>query len=71
MATRPKLENHTCPVCEGTGIFKSPPPFSRQKERVELYREVAKVLRKKGYSLRAIQKMLHYKNVNSIVKLLK
>jgi hypothetical protein len=59
----------TCPICKGTGKFEMPNKI--KIDTVEIKRHLAVQLRKKGYSLRQIQKALGYKSVLSIQYLLK
>jgi hypothetical protein len=58
-----------CPCCNGTGDIGE--PKKKEIQVVEVKREMALKLREQGFSLRQIQKVLGYKNVRSIVYLLK
>lgn len=52
-----------CPVCKGTGAL--PEPREHGRDRTAERKEMAKTLRKAGYSLRQIQDFLGWKSVRS------
>lgn len=56
-----------CPVCEGTGFINT----QKNPTLVDMKRMAAKELRKKGLTMRDIQKVLGYKSVSTIKFLLK
>lgn len=56
-----------CPVCEGTGFIDN----HKTPTLVDMKRMAAKELRKKGLTMRDIQKVLGYKSVSTVKFLLK
>lgn len=56
-----------CPVCDGTGFIDT----QKSPTLVDMKRIAAKELRKKGLTMRDIQKVLGYKSVSTIKFLLK
>jgi len=57
-----------CPTCGGIGQIEFIPTHI---SHAETHRPLAKKLRKKGYTIRQIAKMLGYKHPGSISNLLK
>lgn len=56
-----------CLFCKGTGELESP----RDIALIEIKIEVAKGLRKEGYSIRQIMKIMNYKSPSAVTYLLK
>jgi len=56
-----------CLFCKGTGELESP----RDIALIEIKVEVAKGLRKEGYSIRQIMKIMNYKSPSAVTHLLK
>lgn len=54
-----------CPVCKGKGCL--PEPRKVQRDRTKERRDMAKVLRANGYSIRQIQEFLGWKSPRSVV----
>lgn len=61
-----KKENKTynCPICSGTGSFELPKKV--KNEDFEIKKWLVKLLKKKGYGTRQIQRALGYKSPQSI-----
>ena len=49
-----------CPVCEGTGKIENP------KSDIELKKQAVRILKKNGYGIRQIQRILGYKSPRSV-----
>ena len=62
------IRRNCCPVCKGMGSL--PPPASGVRDEVKERRDMARVLRNNGYSLRQIQKFIGWKSVGSVQKAL-
>lgn len=63
------MSNHRiekCPLCNGSGSVKVKEPVDR-----DAHKEIAVLLRSKGYTLRQIMVMLGYDHPQSIAHLLK
>lgn len=61
------MESKTvCPLCNGSGIFKMDAPHKLKLDTIEIKKQIAIELHKKGYSIRQIQKALGYKSPLSI-----
>lgn len=56
-----------CPICKGKGIIKSP---SLKAKKLRDKKDIAKILRKEGYSMREIMRLMNYKSTRSISLLL-
>ena len=54
-----------CPVCKGSGQLSEPRKVGRDRKKER--RDMAKVLRAKGYSIRQIADFLGYKSPRSVV----
>jgi hypothetical protein len=54
-----------CPVCKGKGEL--PEPRQAGRDRSKERRDMAKVLRKNGYSIRQIANFLGWKSPRSVV----
>jgi len=54
-----------CPVCKGKGSL--PEPRKIERDRTHERREMAKVLRANGYSIRQIADFLGWKSPRSVV----
>lgn len=54
----------TCPVCNGRGFL--PEPRQASRNRSDERKQMARTLRKAGYSLRQIQDFLGWKSVRSV-----
>lgn len=57
-----------CILCKGTGEL--PIAYGNRKSDIELKKEIAKKLRKEGYSIRQIMRFVDYKSPNSVAKTL-
>lgn len=53
-----------CPVCKGTGELEA-------ANATDWRQKAVKVLHKEGFGVRQIQRLLSYKNVNSVSAVLK
>ncbi len=60
----------TCPICNGEGVVH--PSHYEAWAKTKVAKTItARRLKKDGYSIREIAKMLHYKSPQSVQKLLK
>jgi hypothetical protein len=53
-----------CPICRGSGSLPEPKP--QRKDERDTRREMARVLREHGYSLRQIAGLVGYKSPRSV-----
>lgn len=60
-----------CPICHGTGTIEKPHDGDTRHDQVQLRAWHASILRRRGYSLRQIQKRMGFGSQNSVVYLLK
>lgn len=60
-------DNMICPICGGNGILEKP-KFKQKKMKQK--EELAKRLRKHGYSIREIMRLMNYKSPRCIQMLL-
>lgn len=66
------IDKNKCPLCHGSGIIDQPLEKRRETKRLKVLRtpEMAKILRRKGHSIREIMKMMEYKSTVSVQLLL-
>lgn len=57
-----------CPICKGAGKIKQASMVGKQLRQKK---NIAKLLKKEGYSLREIMRLMNYKAVGSVQNLLK
>lgn len=62
-----KLKQERCPICKGSGLLDC--PTLRNKE-MKAKKDIAKILRKEGFSMREIMRLMNYKSPQSVTKLL-
>ena len=62
---RKLMGQHSCPVCHGTGMLSAPNKVAR--DLAQERKEMAKVLRDHGYSIRQIADFLGWKSPRSVV----
>jgi hypothetical protein len=65
MPKAPKIE---CPMCEGHGTIDG--PAKTVEARARRKSEIAKTLKKEGYTVREIMALMGYKSTNSVSVLL-
>lgn len=56
-----------CPICKGSGLIKKPPTSAGC---TDLKVKAAKLLRKEGFSIRAIAHFMNYKSPRGVTYLL-
>jgi len=69
MATKNPDRIYYCPVCGGSGAFEL--PINIQKNDLEIKKYLVKMLVKKGYGVRQIQRALNYRSPRSISLIIK
>lgn len=65
-----QIQNIQCPICKGKGKIIAPYQFPYLRIEIDSSK-IAEELRKSGYSLREIGKLLGYKNPESVKWLLR
>lgn len=61
------MSERACPICKGTGSLPTPAHQEIDKAKAN----VARLLKKEGYSIRQIMRFLNYKSPRSVSILLK
>ena len=68
MSTENKNRTYYCPVCMGAGLFELPRNIAN--EDLEIKKYLVKLLKKKGYGIRQIQRALGYKSPQSVSRII-